>query len=132
MFSSPETRYTVGDDRVAYQVLGEGPHDLVFTMGQWGHLDLEWEDPATARFLRRLASFSRLIRFDARGTGLSDSRPKDGREHWEHWAEDFLTVMDATGSTTAAIVGFIDSGPLSLQFAAAYPARVSALVLLNA
>jgi class 3 adenylate cyclase len=131
MFSSPETRYTTGDDRVAYQVLGAGPQDLVLTAGQWGQVDLEWEDPANARFLRRLASFSRLIRFNSRGTGLSDARPADGREPWEHWVEDLVAVMDAVGSSTAAIVGFIDSGPLALQFAAARPERVSALVLMN-
>lgn len=128
----PETRYAiVGNDRVAYQVLGEGPLDLVFSAGQWGHVDLEWEDPAIARFLRRLASFSRLIRFDARGCGLSDPHPGDGREPREHWMEDLLAVMDAAGSKATAIVGCIDSGPLALQFAAAHPKRVSALVLVN-
>ena len=76
----PETRYTtVGNDRIAYQILGEGPRDLVATPGQWGHVDLDWEEPAAARFYRRLASFSRLIRFDPRGSGLSDPRPGDGR-----------------------------------------------------
>ncbi|HSV40446.1 MAG TPA: adenylate/guanylate cyclase domain-containing protein [Nocardioidaceae bacterium] len=131
MTANPATRYTAGDDRVAYQVLGDGPIDLVCTHGQWGQLDLEWEDPASARFLRRLASFSRLIRFNARGTGLSDARPRDGHEAWEYWVEDLLAVMEATRSETAAIVGFIDSGALALQFAAAYPERVSALVLMN-
>jgi pimeloyl-ACP methyl ester carboxylesterase len=131
MFTSPETRYTVGDDRVAYQVLGVGPPDLVLTAGQWGQVDMEWEDPSTARFLRRLASFSRLIRFNSRGTGLSDPRPGDGREAWEHWVEDLVAVLDAARSRTATIVGFIDAGPLALHFAAAYPERVSALVLMN-
>lgn len=129
----PETRYAnVGNDRVAYQVLGEAPRDLVFTAGQWGHVDVDWEDPAIARFLGRLASFSRLIRFNARGCGLSDSRPRDGLEPWQHWMEDLLAVMDAVGSKTVAIVGAIDSGPLALQFAADHPERVSALVLINA
>lgn len=128
----PETRYTtVGGDRVAYQVLGEGPRDLVFSSGQWGHVDLEWEDPAIARFLRRLASFSRLIRFNARGSGLSDPHPKDGREPWEQWSEDLLAVMNAVGSRSAVIGGGIDSGPLVLQFADAYPERVTALFLFN-
>lgn len=128
----PETRYTtVGGDRVAYQVLGEGPHDLVLTMGQWGHVDLDWEEPAIARFFRRLASFSRLIRFNARGSGLSDPHPGDCREPWEHWMEDLLAVMNASGSNTAAIVGFIDGGCLATQFAAAHQERVSALVLIN-
>ena len=132
MTSPPETRYTAGDDRVAYQVTGEGPPDLVFTAGQWGQLDLEWEDPASTRFYRRLASFSRLIRFNCRGTGLSDPRPPDGREPWEHWVEDLIAVMDAAGSERVAIVGIIDSAPLALQFAALHPDRVSALVLMNA
>jgi pimeloyl-ACP methyl ester carboxylesterase len=131
MFSTPETRYTGGEDRVAYQVLGAGPPDLILTSGQWGQLDLEWEDPANARFLRRLASFSRLIRFNSRGTGLSDPRPQDGREVWEHWMEDLLAVMDAAGSETATIVVFIDGGPLALHVAAVHPERVSALVLMN-
>lgn len=131
LMSGIETRYTPGQDRVAYQVVGNGPRDLVFTGGQWGHLDVEWESPAIARFFRRLASFSRLIRFDARGTGLSDSRPGDDREPWEHWIEDLVAVMDAAGSEAAAIVGTIDSGGLALEFAAAYPERVTSLVLVN-
>ncbi|MGH8529594.1 MAG: alpha/beta fold hydrolase [Nevskiales bacterium] len=128
----PETRYTtVGDDRVAYQVLGEGPLDLVVTQGRWGHLDLEWEDPGVARFLRRLVSFSRLIRFDARGSGLSDARPNGGGEVSQYWTEDLLAVMDATGSKSAAFLAWIDGAPLALQFAAAHPGRVRALALFN-
>ena len=131
--TAPETRYAkVGDDRVAYQVLGEGPRDLVFTMGWWASLDLEWEEPAIARFLRRLASFSRVIRFSARGSGLSDPRPQDGHDPLHHWTEDLLAVMHAAGSSTTAIVGITDGGSMALQFAAAYPERTSALVLLNA
>ncbi len=129
--SSPETRYTLGEDRVAYQLVGDGPLDLVFTGGQWGNLDVEWENPSMARFFRRLAAFSRLIRFDARGAGLSDVRPSDGREAWENWVEDLSAVMDAVGSEAAAIVGFIDSGGLAIQFAAMHPERVSSLVLVN-
>ncbi len=132
MTTIPETRFaTVGNDRVAYQVLGEGPRDLVLTSGQWGNVDLTWEDPAMARFFRRLASFSRLVQFNPRGSGMSDSRPQDGREVLELWAEDLLAVMDATRSKTVAIVGFLDAGPLALQFAAAHQERVSALVLVN-
>lgn len=128
----PETRYTtVGHDRIAYQVLGEGPRDLVATGGQWGHVDLDWEDPAPARFYRRLASFSRLIRFDPRGSGLSDPRPTDGREVWRHWSEDLWATMEALGSQSAAILAWIDGGPLALQFAAAFPERVRGLALIN-
>jgi pimeloyl-ACP methyl ester carboxylesterase len=130
--NQPETRYaTVGDDRVAYQVLGEGPRDLVLTAGLWGHLDLDWEEPAAARFLRRLASFSRLIRFNARGSGLSDARPNNSLEVSQYWAEDLLAVMDTVGSKSAAILGSIDGGLLALQFAAAHPQRVRALALFS-
>jgi len=130
--TTPETRYTtVGDDRVAYQVLGDGPIDLVTTPGQWGHLDLEWEDPSVARFLRRLASFSRLIRFDARGSGLSDARPNGGGDVARNWTEDLLAVMTAVGSKSVAILAWIDGGQLALQFAAAHADRVRALALFS-
>src|SRR5437868_12717850 len=109
--SVPETRYAkVSDDRVAYQVLGEGPLDIDATPGKWGHLDLDWEEPALARFYRRLASFGRLIRFNARGSGLSDPRPPEG-DASEHWSQDLLAVLDAVGSESAAIVSWIDGGP---------------------
>ncbi|MBS0455154.1 MAG: adenylate/guanylate cyclase domain-containing protein [Proteobacteria bacterium] len=131
--TAPETRYAqVGDDRVAYQVLGEGPRDLVITTGWWAALDLEWEEPAIARFLRRLASFSRVIRFSPRGSGLSDQRPQDGGDAQQHWTQDLLAVMHAAGSHSVAIVGMNDGGSMALQFAAAQPGQVSALLLLNA
>jgi class 3 adenylate cyclase/pimeloyl-ACP methyl ester carboxylesterase len=130
--TQPEIRYTtVGNDRIAYQVIGQGPRDIIATAGQWGHLDLESENPAVARFHRRLTSFGRLIRFDPRGTGLSDPHPKDGRDVWQHWSEDLSAVMDASGSQSAAIVAWIDAGILALYFAAAFPDRVRALVLMN-
>jgi class 3 adenylate cyclase/pimeloyl-ACP methyl ester carboxylesterase len=131
--SQPETRYTaVGGDRVAFQVLGEGPRDLVFNLGQWGHVDLIWEEPAFVRFLRRLASFSRVIVFDTRGTGLSDPRPQDGREVWKQAAEDLLAVMDAVSSKSVAILGPADVAHTALRFAATYPQRCSGLILVNA
>lgn len=130
--TQPETCYTsIGNDRIAYQVFGRGPRDLVSTAGQWEHLDLEWEDPGMARFYRRLASFGRLIRFDPRGTGLSDPRPNDEREVWQHWTEDLSAAMDACGSQSAAILAWIDGGMLALHFAAMFPNRVRALVLMN-
>jgi pimeloyl-ACP methyl ester carboxylesterase len=130
--TQPDTRYAaVGDERVAYQVFGQGSRDLIATAGQVGHLDLDWEDPATARFHRRLASFARLIRFDPRGTGLSDPRPSDGGEAWQHWSEDLSAVLDACGSQSAAILAWLDGGTLALHFAAAFPDRVRALVLMN-
>lgn len=127
----PETLYTkVGNDHVAYQVLGDGPIDLVTTMGQWGHLDLEWEEPAVARFLTRLASFTRLIRFDCRGSGLSDPRP-DGSDVSRCWNEDLLAVMKAASSESVAIFGWIDGGQLALEFAALYPDKVRSLILMS-
>ncbi|MDM0001860.1 adenylate/guanylate cyclase domain-containing protein [Variovorax sp. J22P240] len=130
--TTPETRYAkVGDDRVAYQVLGDGPRDLVFTTGWWASLDLEWEEPAIARFLRRMASFSRVIRFSARGSGLSDARPKDGRDACLYWTEDLLAVMNAARSNTTALFAMTNGGSMAIRFAVAHPERVSALVLLN-
>ncbi len=128
----PETRYTtVGNERIAYQVFGQGPRDLVATAGQSGHVDLDWEAPAIARFHRRLGSFGRLIRFDPRGTGLSDPRPNDGQDVWQHWSEDLAAALDACGSESAAIFAWLDGGMLALHFATTFPDRVRALVLMN-
>jgi class 3 adenylate cyclase len=129
----PETTYArLGEDRVAYQVLGEGP-DLVLTMGAFGHVDLQWEDPATAVFLRRLASFSRLVLFDRRGTGASDPLPEPTPPPWEGYAEEVTAVMDAVGSRRAALMATTaEAGPMALFFAATRPERTSALVLGNA
>jgi class 3 adenylate cyclase len=129
----PETTYArLGEDRVAYQVLGEGP-DLVLTLGAFGHVDLQWEDPATALFLRRLASFSRLILFDRRGTGASDPLPQRLPPPWEAYADEVATVMDAAGSRQAALMATTaEASPMALFFAATRPERTSALVLGNA
>jgi len=129
----PETRYArLGEDRLAYQVLGEGP-DLVLTMGAFGHVDLMWEDPGVALFLRRLASFSRLIYFDRRGTGASDPLPERMPPPWEAYADEVTAVMDAVGSRRAALMATTaEAGPMALFFAATRPERTSALVLGNA
>lgn len=128
----PETEFaSVGGDRVAYQVLGVGPRDLLYTTGMWSHLDVWWETAAFTHFMRRLASFSRLIRFDHRGAGLSDPAPDDGRSPVLHWTEDAIAVLDAVGSRAPVIVGTIDSGPLVLEFVARHPTRCSGLVLIN-
>jgi len=130
----PETRFaTVGTDRVAYQVVGHGAQDLLYTTGFWNHLDIEWEDPDLARFYRRLASFARLIRFDRRGTGLSDRLPDDGRSAVEHWLEDCLAVLDTVraGAPVMLAEGTAEVGPLVLQFATRHPARCSGLILAN-
>jgi len=127
----PETRYArLGGDRLAYQVLGQGPPDLVLTMGAFSHVDIVWEDPQTALFLRRLASFSRLLRFDRRGTGASDPLPADPLPPWEAYAEELVAVMDAAGSQRAALlVAGPEAGPMALSFAGTRPDRTAALIL---
>jgi class 3 adenylate cyclase len=127
-----QTKYAwLGRDRIAYQVLGEGPPDLVLAFGSFGHLDIAWEDPGIALFFRTLASFSRLILFDRRGTGLSDPVLLDALPPWEGYAEELEAVLDQVGSQRAAIMAHIDAGPMALLFAASRPDRTSALVLVN-
>ena len=129
--SRPETRYArAGDVSIAYQVLGEGPADLVMVPGFATHVELAWEAPVYARFLERLASFSRLIIFDKRGTGLSD--PVTEVPTLEERIDDVRAVMDAVGSERAALFGISEGGPMSTLFAATHPARTSALVLYGA
>ena len=128
----PETSFAErGADRIAYQILGEGSRDLVFTTGVWSHLEVFWEEPAAARFMRRIAGFSRLIRFDRRGSGLSDPRPADGGSLVDHWIEDLLTVIDAAGSKAPIVAATIDAGPLLLEFVHRHPDRCSGLILIN-
>jgi class 3 adenylate cyclase len=124
----PDTRYArSGDLRIAYQVVGEGPLDLVFVPGFISNVDLAWDDPVLAGFLRRLAGFSRLIMFDKRGTGLSD-RIGD-LPSLEVRMDDVRAVMDAAGSKRAALFGISEGGAMSMLFAATYPERTQALAL---
>ena len=124
----PRTRYArSGEVSVAYQVLGTGDIDLVYVPGWISHLDLQWGDPTFARFLRRLASFSRLMVFDKRGMGLSD--PVGSAPTFEERMDDVRVVMDAAGSQRAALLGFSEGGPLASLFAATYPDRTAALIL---
>jgi class 3 adenylate cyclase/pimeloyl-ACP methyl ester carboxylesterase len=128
----PETQYaSVDRARVAYQVLGEGPLDLVSTAGTFGSVDLGWEDPMVAAWNRRLASFSRLILFDRRGSGASDPLPIDDLPSWESYIDDLTAVMNAAGSKQAAVMGIFDAGPTAMLFAAVRPDRTVALVLAN-
>ncbi len=128
--SIPETRYArSGDVNIAFQVLGEGPIDLVFVMGWVSHLEYFWTEPSFARFLRRLAGFSRLILFDKRGTGLSDRVPIAGLPTLEQRMDDVRAVMAAAGSRQAVICGVSEGGPMSALFAATYPDKVLALVM---
>jgi pimeloyl-ACP methyl ester carboxylesterase len=122
------TRYARnGDVHVAYQIVGSGDLDLVLVPGFVSHVELQWADPRSARFLEGLASFSRLITFDKRGTGLSD--PVPGLPTLEERMEDLRAVLDAVGSERAALLGVSEGGPMSLLFAATYPERTTALVL---
>ena len=130
-WAQPETRYADSDGtHIAYQVLGEGPPDIVAVPGLVSHLDLWWQDRAATRFFRRLAGLGRLIMFDKRDTGLSDSAPGD--LSLEQRMADVQAVMRACGSSRAVLFGYSEGGPMSLLFAATYPERVSALVLAEA
>jgi pimeloyl-ACP methyl ester carboxylesterase len=124
----PETRYArSGEVNIAYQVVGEGPRDLVLVPGWLSNIEVFWEEPSLARFLGRLASFSRLILFDKRGTGLSD-RLGD-LPSLEVRMDDVRAVMDAVGSERAALYGFSEGGTMCAMFAATHPSRTTALIM---
>lgn len=126
--STSKTQYArAGDVHIAYQVLGEGPLDLIFIPGWVSHVEQVWEVNAIAAFLRRLASFSRLILIDRRGTGLSD--PVINMPTLEERVDEIRAVMDAAGSFRAALFGISEGGPLCSLFASAQPGRTEALVL---
>jgi pimeloyl-ACP methyl ester carboxylesterase len=124
----PQTRYArSGDVSIAYQVLGDGPFDVVWVPGAFSHVELNWTVPNRAAFHLRLASFCRLIMFDKRGTGMSDRA--QGIANLETRMDDVRAVMDAAGSEAAALFGVSEGGPMSTLFAATYPQRTWALVL---
>jgi len=132
MTESPETRFVaVGDADIAYQVLGEGPPDLLYCYGMGSHMELAWESPAYAEFYTRLASFSRLIMLDRRGTGSSEGISRTAIPTWEESTEDIVAVLSAAGSKRAAIFAAMDSGPVAILLAAMHPEMVSALILFN-
>ncbi|HEY6638713.1 MAG TPA: adenylate/guanylate cyclase domain-containing protein [Solirubrobacterales bacterium] len=125
----PETRYTKsGDYNIAYQVIGEGDLDLLWIAGFVSNVELAWEEPLLARFLNRLARFSRLIIFDKRGTGLSDRVPRSELPSLEERMDDVLAVLGAAGSDRAAVMGHSEGGNLAVLYAATYPDSVIALV----
>ena len=127
----PQTQYTKsGDVHIAYQVAGEGARDLVYLPGIFAHIELQWEEPSYARFLRRLSSFTRLIMLDTRGTGLSDHAVQ--LPLLEHQMDDVTAVLDAVGSARAVLFGFSQSGPMAALYAATHPRRTEALVLYGA
>ena len=118
-----------GDLRIAYATFGDGPVDFVFVPGWVSHLESSWGADASARFFRRIASFSRLIMFDKRGTGLSD--PFTGVPTLEERSDDVRAVTEAVGSTSAFLCGLSEGGPISVFFAAAYPDRTGGLILIG-
>jgi class 3 adenylate cyclase len=128
---TPEIHYakTVDGLHIAYQVVGDGPIDVVYAPAFVSHLQVFWEEPVMARFLSRLAQFSRLIVFDKRGTGMSDRPPGDEVATLEERMDDIRAVMDAAGSERAALFGSSEGGPMCALFAATYPERTARLVL---
>jgi pimeloyl-ACP methyl ester carboxylesterase len=123
----PQTRYArSGDVNIAYQVVGDGPRDLILVPGWMSNIEVFWDEPAVGRFLRRLASFSRLILFDKRGTGLSDR--VGSLPDLETRMDDVRAVMDAVGSRRAALCGYSEGAAMCMLFAATYPARTTALI----
>jgi class 3 adenylate cyclase len=125
-----QTRYArSGDLSIAYQVVGDGPFDLVWTPPWISHVEAAWEEPRLAAFLERLASFSRLILFDKRGTGMSDRVPDDRLPLIEERMDDMRAVMDAAGSERAAVFGASEGATMAVLFAATYPGRATALVM---
>ncbi|MGH2654992.1 MAG: adenylate/guanylate cyclase domain-containing protein [Actinomycetota bacterium] len=128
MTASPETQYATAPDglKIAYQVSGNGDIDLVFMQGAVAHLELAWEDPRLSRLFERLSSFTRLIRFDRRGMGMSGVT--DRPSTLEEQVGDFAAVMDAAGAERAALFGTIDAGTIALAFAAQHPERTAAVI----
>ncbi len=131
MAEIPETKYakTVDGVNIAYRVQGDGPVDLVYIIGMAGNFEIEFEPPWGVRFLERLSSFSRVILFDKRGTGLSDR--SGGAPDFDMRADDLRAVLDGAGSDRAVLFGDGDGGSLAALFAAMHPDRVLALVLYN-
>jgi class 3 adenylate cyclase len=129
----PPTKFArLGNDRIAYQVVGDGPVDLLWVSGIGDALDARWEYGPYASFLRRLASFSRLIMMDRRGMGASDPVPLDALPNWEEFVDDALVVLDAAGSERTVLLGSNDAGLTAILFAATRPERTRSLILFNA
>ena len=126
----PTTGYAeLGDERIAYQIIGDGPVDLVVTAGWWSPFDIEWEEPSIRAFFLQLARFARVIRFDRRGVGASDPIPLDALPPWESFTDEIEAVMDAVGSEQAVLLAAGNAGPAGALFAAIRPERCSGLIL---
>ena len=122
---------SIGDGDVAYQVIGEGPGDLLFCNSLGGHVDLIWQIPQAAEFFENMATFKRVLHMDRRGSGASDAVPLKAIPTWEELAEDIAGVLDAAESTVADLVGVNEVGPIAVLFAAMHPDRVGSLILIN-
>jgi pimeloyl-ACP methyl ester carboxylesterase len=128
----PVTRYASSHDlSIAYQVTGDGPRDLVYVPGWISNVEVMWEEPRMARFLERLGTFSRLIVFDKRGTGMSDRVPSESLPTIEERMDDVRAVMDAAGSQSATLFGHSEGGNMCILFAATYPERTDGLILVS-
>ncbi|MCA9128972.1 MAG: alpha/beta fold hydrolase [Planctomycetales bacterium] len=131
-WEAPDVHYArSGDVNIAFQVLGKGEIDIVFVMGWVSHLEWFWKEPGFGKFLNRLASFSRLILFDKRGTGLSDRVPNDALPTLEQRMDDVRAVMEAAGSDRAVLCGVSEGGPMCSLFAATYPEKTTALIMIG-
>jgi class 3 adenylate cyclase len=127
-----ETRYAkTGDIHIAYQVVGDGPVDMVLATEFWHSIEVQWDQPDLAAFLERLASFARLISFDQRGSGVSDPVSLRELTSLDLWMDDINVVMDEVGSESAVLYGIGGGGTMSMLFAATHPHRVSGLILVN-
>ena len=131
--TNPQTRYARADDgaHIAFQVVGDGPIDLIFIPWWWNHLESQWDDPLISHFLDRLAGFSRLILFDMRGIGLSDPASLNDLPTLERWVGDATAVLDAVGSSQAIVLGHGDGGLVALLLAATDTERTSGLILVD-
>jgi pimeloyl-ACP methyl ester carboxylesterase len=126
----PETRYArAGEVNIAYQVVGDGPVDLVWAYGLASNIEVFWEEPSLAAFLRRLSEFTRLILFDRRGCGLSDRHGTTATPTLEERMDDVLAVLDAVGSQQVSILGISEGGSLAALFAATHPERTARIIL---
>src|SRR5437870_122765 len=126
----PETKYARSAGvHIAYQVAGNAPRDLIWVPGAWSHVEWCWDHPVSARFLRRLTTFSRFILFDKRGTGLSDRVADTALPGLEQRMDDVRAVLDAVGSQRTVLFGISEGAAMSCLFAATYPERTAALIL---
>ena len=116
---------------IAYQTTGKGPLDILFLANWSTNLEVMWEEPTLTHFLNRLASIGRVICFDKRGTGISDPVPLRELPSLEDWMDDAREVLDAVGSEKVALIGDTEGGPMAILFAATYPERISAFILVN-